>query len=562
MSIDGITLAAIKNDLSSKIPGARIDKIYQPENNTITLTLRNSGENHQLLISAHPQEARIHLTKLGLVNPVKAPDFCMLLRKYLLRGIITGIEQPDFERILVFQIKLRNNHYSLIVEIMGKYSNIILVDNSGTVLDAIKRVTFGISRVRQIYPGIEYQYPPKQDKLNPLNITCEEFRDKISTDYQSIISNIRGIGPEMAKEVIWRAENIKEIWNSFNYFFNRIKKGEFAPTAGIDKKGLIVYISPFPLKHKTETAREISFNNTGELFDYYYENLLIKSRLEGFKNSLLNVINTFLKKNKKKQKKTTTKLKEGEDADIYQQLGQLITANIFKIEKGVGEIEVINYYDNEQKIINIPLDPGLTPAKNAQVYFKKYSKAKRSIRHLKKQLGILRHEEKYLNEVSFNIEQAGERAGLIEIQNELKEEGYIKKKRNRSKEKTPALPPHHFKSSQDYDILVGRNNKQNDYLTKKIASNRDLWLHIKDEAGSHVIIRNHTGKEVPFKTIREAAALAAYYSKGRDSENVPVDYTGVKNVNKPKGARPGLVYYENYQTIYINPEKGHVKEIR
>lgn len=581
MSIDGIMLAAIKSDLEKKLIGARLDKIYQPEEQSLTFTLRQSGENIKLLVSAHPQRARLHITKMGFENPVKPPDFCMLLRKYLLRGIITEITQPDFERILNFQIKLRNNTYNLIVEIMGKYSNVILVDEKGVILDAIKRITAEISRERQLYPGIRYKYPPKQDKLNPLLTTRDNFEQIIPVNFgkysfKAVMCHFRGIGPDMAKEIIHQAgldpeqpyadfssKERERIWLSFNSFFSRVKNNDFKPAVGLDEKENIIYISAFPLKHKKDTIRELVFNDTGELLDYFYEHKLKKDQLKQMKAALLGVVRTYLSKNRKKQTELKEKLKEGQNAERYQKLGELVKANIYRINKRAEEIEVIDYYDPEQKTVTISLDPKLTPAENAQRYFKKYHKAKRSIKHLKKQLGRLRHEEKYLEQVSLNIEQAENKGELKEIREELKDEGYIKEKqRGRKKKKQDQpLPPHHFKSSEGYDILVGRNNRQNDYLTKKIASKNDLWLHIKEEAGSHVIIRNHTGEEIPEKTIKEAASLAAYFSKGRMSENVPIDYTEVKNVRKPKGAKPGLVYYENYQTIYVNPDKELVKKI-
>lgn len=578
MSIDGVLLAAIKNDLEKKIIGARIDKIYQPEKQIIKLTLRQGGENLDLLLSSDPSYARVQITKKNFKNPVSPPNFCMLLRKYLMRGIIKKIEQPDFERIITLQIELRNNTFFLIIEIMGRHSNIVLVSKEGEVLDAIKRINSNISRERQLYPGIKYKYPPRQDKLNPLLIDKQDFFSKIGDFNQevhrSVMYNFRGIGPYMAKEIAncsninfnsnynqLNVEKKEQLWESFNYFFTLIKQGDFSPTVGINK-GSIVYLSAYPYQH-INTAAIKTFTDTSQMLDFYFDAEIKDTKLDVLRNNLLNTVSNFQKKNSKRRKELKNKLNDAQNAEHYKQMGELITASIYQLKKGMTEAEVTNYFDPEQNKITIILDPKLSPSDNAQRYFKKYSKAKKSIVHLKKQLGIFRHEDKYLAEVQHNIEQAETREDLNEIREELKEEGYIKEKqRGRIKNREKPLPPHHFKSTHGFDIYVGRNNKQNDYLTKKMANRQDLWLHIKDLPGSHVIIKNNTSKELPEETILEAAIIAAYYSKGQMSENVPIDYTEVKNVNKPKGAKPGLVYYENYNTVYVHPDVKLIKNLK
>ncbi len=578
MSLDGIMVAAISGDLNKNLIGGRIDKVYQVDNHLITLLVRNNNYNYKLLVSSHPQFSRVNITNKNFKNPLKAPDFCMLLRKYLVRGTIVSIEQPDFERILNIEVVLHKNKYNLFVEIMGKYSNIILVDQDGFVLDSIKRITEQISRERQLYPGIKYKFPPKQDKSNPLLINKEEYYNKIDNDfnqssYKAIMYNFRGIGPYSAREIVHRADidpsipysdltidDKDQIWKQFQININNIKNDNFKPTAGLEEEQ-ISYISPFPLNHLD--IKQKGFENTDQLLDYYYQIEIVEKELNLVKKQLNVIVNNFMKKNLKKQKKFKKQLKIGENAEKFKKLGELITANIYQLKRGLKEVELRDYYDSEQNIIKINLDPKLSPSDNAQKFYKKYNKAKKSVKHLKKQIGILRHEERYLEQVLLNIEQAENKEELGEIREELIKESYIKeKKKKKGHKNNKPLPPQKFLSSKGYDILVGRNNQQNDYLTKRIANSQDLWLHVKDLAGSHVIIRNHTRDNIPDETINEAAILAAYYSKGRMSENVPIDYTEIKNVKKPSGAKPGLVYYENYQTIYATPNEEFIKKLK
>ena len=580
MALDGILLNACKHDLEEDIIGARVNKIYQIDNKILTFSLRQPGHNVKFMVSIDPQGSRVHLTDLSFEHPSHPPDFCMMLRKYLINGNVVEITQPYFERILLLKIRKSNQIYTVIMEIMGRYSNVILTNEDNTVLDAMKRIGKEKSKERQLYPGITYQPPPPQDKLNPLEVEKEAFFDKIPDDfgkycYKAIMYNFRGIGPNMAKEIVYRAgidyeahypdltnQQLDSIWESFNHIFAEIKNNRFNPTIGLNQDQKIKYTSAFPLKHREKLATK-SFADTGKMFDYYYHNHIKKQRFNELQKRLESVVNNYLKKNRKKQRELRGKIKESKNAEKYKKMGELIKSNIYQIKPGQEEITLINYYDPEQEEVTISLDRDLSPAENAQNYFKKYEKAKKSYTHLKRQLGKFRHEERYLEQVQLNIEQAESEEELGEIEVELKEEGYIQKqKANKNKKSNQKLPPYKFKSSQGYDILVGRNNRQNDKLTKKIANSQDIWVHTKKIPGSHVIIRNHTGDEIPEETIMEAAHLAAYFSKGKMSSNVPIDYTEVKNVNKPKGAKPGLVYYDEYQTLYVDPDKEIVKQLK
>ena len=573
MAFDGIMLSALKDNLKEKIIGARIEKAYQIDKKYLIIRLRNNSQNLELLISTDPQGARMNLTKLDFDFPSYPPDFCMMLRKYLKNSYIQEIVQPDFERMIRINIEKRGKKFSLIAELMGKYSNVILLDDNEMVLDAMKRISEKQNSERQLYPGIKYQNPPAQDKLNPLELKSkEEFRQIVEEEFsqaafRAVMYNFRGIGPYSAREIVYRAgidpsENYNnltdseknKIADSLIKLFSQFEKAKYNPVIAVENKE-VDYISAFILKHRAPEKIE-KFDDIDQMMDYYFKEFLKDKELKKAIRELNKVINNYLNKNLKKQDKLKKQLKESKDAKKYKKMGELITANIYQIDKGDQKIEVKDFYSDQQDKIEIKLDPSISPSDNAQKYFKKYNKLKKSVKHLKREVAKLRHEEKYLKQVSMNIEQAETLEDLEEIKEELKEENYIKKQRqNKRKKENRKLPPRKFISSDDYQILVGRNNKQNDRLTKKIANDGDIWLHTKVIAGSHVIIKRDTEKEVPNKTLEEAAKIAAYFSNARESKNVPIDYTPVENVNKPKGAKPGLVYYEKYQTIYIDPAK-------
>lgn len=571
MAFDGIMLSALKDNLKNKIIGARIEKAYQIEKKLLIIPLRNNSQNIDLLISTDAQGARINITESEFDFPSYPPDFCMMLRKYLKNSYIQDITQPDFERMIKIEIEKRGKKYNLIAELMGKYSNVILVDDNNIVLDAMKRISEKQNSERQLYPGIKYQKPPAQDKLNPLDITKkEEFRQIVPEDFEqaafrAVMYNFRGIGPYSAREIIYRAgidpsENYDNLSSnkkdaaaeSFINLFSEFKKENYRPVIAL-KDQKVDYISAFVLKHR-EPEEIKEFDDIDKMMDYYYQEFLKNKKLNRKIRELNKIVNNYLKKNLKKQKKFRAQLKESKNAEKYKKMGELITANIYQIDRGDKKAAVKDFYNEDQEEIEISLDPSLSPSENAQKYFKKYNKLKKSVNHIKREIAKLRHEEKYLNQVSMNIEQAETLDDLEEIREELKEEHYIQEqKQNKRNRQNKKLPPRKFISSDGYQILVGRNNKQNDRLTKKIANDGDIWLHTKVIAGSHVIIKRDTDKEVPNSTLDEAAAVAAYFSKARESKNVPIDYTPVENVNKPKGAKPGLVYYEKYQTIYIDP---------
>ncbi len=585
MAFDGLVLYTIMNELKEKLITARVDKIYQPDGDLITFTLRGHGENLYLLLSANPQFSRIHLTNEKFTNPPHPPAFCMLLRKYLSGGRIIALEQPGFERILHIVIQNLNEEgevvqYRLVAELMGRHSNLILLSENNTILDGIKRISSGISRHREILPGRDYITPPEQDKANPLMAEKAAFLALIMLEretklFQAVMKNYRGISPLIAREIVLRAglnpnarldeyslQDLELLWESFMHLFSILTTGQTTPTIVEDESGKVKAYSCLPLKQYGE-LKQTSFPSMSALLDHYFEKRIKKQMLSQISGNLHKTISNLLEKDLKKREKLLSQLDEARNANEYRVKGEMLTANLYQIKKGTQQFSAINYYDPEMREITIELDPALSPQNNAAKYFKRYNKLKTSIQYIKIELAKLDPEIEYLKNVEVSLEQIESTVDFEEIREELITEGYFHDKRkttpNRRQVKSK---PMRFKSSDGFDILVGRNNRQNDQLTKGIASRDDHWFHAQRIPGSHVVIRNHDRREIPDRTIEEAATLAAYYSKARSSSTVPVDYTLIKHVNKAKGAKPGLVFYENFQTVLITPDEELVETLR
>lgn len=580
MAIDGVTLSCCRYDLENSIIGAKVDKAYQPRSDFLTLRLRYQKENPVLLSAIDPRQSRIHLTDVKFSNPQEPPVFAMVLRKHLYNGKIKKIKQPGMERMLIIKVQNNNQIYSLIAEIMGKYSNVILVNEENIVLDAMKRIPPEKDANRTLVPNVKYEPPPPQDKTNPYELTTKKWGKLLSNNfseltYRAILNNVQGFGPEISKEIVFQADiNLEKNYNdltkgekeslkkSLFSYLKRIKNEDYQPTLGVNENGDIKYQSAYPLYYKKDLQHK-HFESTHKMFDYFYENHIVKKDRERKRKRLKDIINKYHEKNEEQQKIIRGKIKQSQEADKYKRRGELLKANLHRVNEGQEEIEVIDYYKEDQPEITIPLDSDITPAENVDKLFNKYNKLKKSRDHLVKELARFRHEEKYLSQVEHELEQAEALTELDEIEEELISEGYIQQKnQKKSIKKDKKSKPRKFFSSDGYQILVGRNNRQNDKLTKKISSKEDIWVHTKEIAGSHVIIRNHKPDEnIPDSTIKEAAILAAYFSKARQSQNVPVDYTKIYDVNKPSGAKPGIVYYDNHKTLYVNPDKEEIKKI-
>jgi len=568
MSFDGLFTRAVTNELSTLLKGGRVNKIHQPFKNEIIMVIRAGGVNHKVLLSAHPSYARVQLTNDQYDNPSEPPMFCMLLRKHLEGYIIEDIHQVGLDRMIVFEVKGRNeigdlSYKQLIVEIMGRHSNIVLVDKGrNMILDSIKHVSFAMNTHRAIQPGQEYIMPPAQDKKNPFEVDEEEILRTIDFNAglldKQLVQHFSGISPLMAKEILFHAglANRTTLPKAFLSLMNDVKQHHYQPAITTFKGRDSFYL--FPLKHLSEETRV--FDSTGELLDRYYFGKAERDRVKQQSNDLERFITNEKEKNEKKIKKLERTLVEAKNADQYQLFGELLTANLYAIEKGMKEVTVLNYYSEDSSNITIPLDPRKTPSENAQKYFTRYQKAKNALKIVEEQIHHAREEVAYFEGLQQQVEAASPK-DIQEIRDELVEGGYIRQRQKRGNKKNQVMKIvlEHYTSSDGTEILVGKNNKQNDYLTNKAAARDDIWLHTKDIPGSHVVIRS---KEPADKTIFEAATIAAYYSKARSSSSVPVDFTKVRHVKKPSGAKPGFVIYEQQQTVYVTPDEDLVLALK
>jgi predicted ribosome quality control (RQC) complex YloA/Tae2 family protein len=576
MSLDGIFLNSIKYDLHKKLIGGRVDKIYQPDKNEIVISIRNNGENYKLLMTAASSSPRLHLTKVTRKNPEQPPMFCMLLRKHLTSAHITDIKQINFDRILEISFECKDEldttvHKSLIIEIMGKHSNIIFIrTDTLVIIDSIKRVAENVSSVRQVYPGIKYVTPPEQDKLNTLEVTKEMFLDSMdkSNDglmiYNFFYKNFIGLSPFISKELCYlanlnestylgelTAEQKEKIWTAFNYVINKVKSNDFSFNIYLDENSEQTGFYCLDVEYLKFSDKN-HYDNPGNLLDDYYYEQDNKNKINQRVASLIKSMNTKIERDRKKVEKQRNELSNAEDREKYKIYGELILANLHK-EPENHKLTVLNYYDPEQNEITIPLDPKLNLTQNGQKYFKRYGKLKKAEEELQKLIEESLKEIQYLENILYSIESCETIDDLDEIYNELIAEGIMKRKSKvkKSKEYKPDFMT--YISSGGHEILVGRNNLQNDMLTFKIGKKDDYWFHAKDMPGSHVIIRTN-GDELTDDEYVEAAQIAAYYSKGKNSSTVEIDYTKKSNVKKPPNAKPGFVIYDTNYSMLVEPK--------
>ncbi|SFA42015.1 Predicted component of the ribosome quality control (RQC) complex, YloA/Tae2 family, contains fibronectin-binding (FbpA) and DUF814 domains [Parageobacillus thermantarcticus] len=568
MSFDGVFTYAVVNELQQALEGGRITKIHQPAVYELVLQIRSHGRNYKLLLSAHPSYARVHLTNETYDNPAEPPMFCMLLRKHLEGSIIEAIRQVDFDRIVIIETKGRDeigdiHTKQLIAEIMGRHSNIILVDKeTNTIIDSIKHLSPSVNRYRTVLPGHEYIAPPSHGKINPLEATEETVVKKI--DFHAgkladqLVATFSGISPLFAKEAVFRAglANRATLPKSFVSLMDEVRAHRFAPAMYTNGEKEWFYV--LPLAHLQAEAKP--FATPSELLDRFYFGKAERDRVKQQAHDLERFIVNEKAKNEKKLVKLQQTLKEAKQAEQYRLYGELLTANLYAVERGMKEIEVVNYYDENGATITIPLDPQKSPSENAQNYFQKYQKAKNSLNIVQEQIERTNEEIAYFDTLLQQLETAAPK-DVEEIREELIEQGYLRARATKQskKQKQRAIELERYIASDGTEILVGKNNKQNDYLTNKLARKDEIWLHTKDIPGSHVVIRSKNPSE---QTILEAANLAAYFSKARQSSSVPVDYTRIRYVKKPSGAKPGFVIYENEQTLYVTPDEELVRAMK
>ncbi|WHY79280.1 NFACT RNA binding domain-containing protein [Neobacillus sp. WH10] len=568
MSFDGLFTKAMVDELVLSLKGGRINKVHQPYKNEVILTIRANGVNQKLLLSAHPSYARVQLTNEAYDNPSEPPMFCMLLRKHIEGYILEDLYQINNDRMIIFEIKGRNeigdiSYKQLIIEIMGRHSNIVLVDKTrNVILDSIKHISFAVNSHRAILPGQPYIFPPEQNKVNPFEAVEEDVLRSVDfiggkVDRQ-LVEHFAGISPIFAKEVIFQSglANRTTVPGAFIRLINKIGSGDISPSI-ISANGKESFYL-FPLEHMKGEMKP--FKTLSEMLDRYYFGKAERDRVKQQGNDIERFISNEKEKNEKKIVKLENTLKEAERAEQFQRYGELLTANLYAAKKGMKEIEVLNYYDDLGGTMVIPLDPRKSPSENAQKYFSKYQKAKNAIAVVVEQIEKAREEVAYFDNLMQQV-QAASPKDIQEIREELVEGGYIRERQKRNGKKIQNVKPvlDHFIASDGTDIIVGKNNKQNDYLTNKLAARDEIWLHTKDIPGSHVVIRS---KEPSDETIIEAAVLAAYYSKARNSSSVPVDFTKVRHVKKPSGAKPGFVIYDNQQTVFVTPDEELVLKLK
>lgn len=573
MAFDTICVKKTVEELNSVLLGGRVDKIYQPEKDELMISVRTFGGAHKLVISASANNARIHFTETAKENPKAPPMFCMLLRKHLSGGKIIKISQSSHERIVEIDIEAYNDLGDLTVkhlicEIMGRNSNIILCRDDYRIIDSAKHVDFTQSSVRQILPGCTYAAPPSQEKIAILsddikNVSLDFSHDGLPPD-KAVMEAVSGISPIIARELVFLAvgsssrvcgelsdtdkEGIRAELVGF------AKNIVFKPCIIFDTNGKPLDFSATEIRQYGSSLQVEYYDSMSEVVSRFYAERDKKERMRQKSADLTKLLTNKLERCTKKlviQEKTLRDAKNKEKYKIY---GDLVTANLYRIADGVSSVTVSNYYEPDCPEIEIELSPMLSASKNAQRYYKLYQKLKNAEVEVEKQKIACLADIEYLESTLSAVENSTSEGDLNAIRAEMAELGYIKQKKTGKKEAKSQSKPMHFVSSDGFDIYVGKNNTQNDYLTLRFANSSDIWFHTKKIHGSHTVIKLGIDKDVPKSTMLEAAQLAAYYSKARESSQVPVDYTQIKNVKKPGGAKPGMVIYDNYNTVYVTPK--------
>ena len=553
MALDGIFLYHLKNEIAQFAIDSRVDKIHQPSKDEIIINLRSRQGSKKLLLSCNADAARIHFTEFPPENPAKPPMFCLLLRKRLTGAWVTDIEQDNLERILKINFSGTDElgdktNYSLIIEIMGKYSNIIFVGKDGKIIDSMKRVDENKSHIREVLPGVTYVAPPKQDKLNIFTDDIEKIREKIAQSrkgiYKAVMEAIKGVSPIICREF------------EYGLTLDEFKKQAQNPTPTVVFTDAPKDFAFIDIKQYDNLATINHYDTFSQLLDYFYYERVRLMRIKARSADLFKTVTTLQERAVRKAINRTQELEDCKDKETYKLFGDLIAANMYRLEKGVPYYDLENYYDNN-KIIRIPADIMLTPS---QKYYKEYRKKQVAESKLNEFINEANDEADYFESVIDSLSRAETDGEITAIKAELASQGYIKKGNDKKKEQK-SLKPMHFKTRDGFDVYVGRNNIMNDKLTMKTAKNYDTWFHVQSAAGSHVICET-SGNQISDGAIHDCAVIAAYFSKARESSNVAVDYTLVKNVRKPNGAKPGFVVYDPYKTEFATPTIDEVESLK
>lgn len=572
MALDGFVISNIVYELNQTILNAKISKIAQPENDELLFTCKGSNGQFRLAMSASASLPFLYLTGQNKPSPMTAPNFCMVLRKHIANGRIVKIYQPHMERIIHFDIEHLDEmgdlcQKTLIVELMGKHSNIIFCNSDGKIIDSIKHISSMMSSLREVLPGRDYCIPATQDdRLNPLEVTEEAFMDMVMKKPTSITkalySSFTGLSPLLASEICHRSsidgdmpvdslddDGKKHLFNNLTWIAEDVKNHTYKPN--------IIFKGKEPIDFSCVELTQFSdyeaknFDSISQVLEEYYASKNVYTRIRQKSVDLRKIVSTALDRNRKKYQLQEKQLKDTEKRDKYKVYGELIHTYGYGLEEGAKKLEALNYYTNE--MITIPLDSQLDANGNAQKYFDRYNKLKRTYEALTKLTEETKTEIEHLESISTALDIALTEDDLVQIKEELIEFGYIKRKKTDKKAKIKSKP-FHYRSSDGYDIYVGKNNYQNDELTFKFATGNDWWFHAKGMPGSHVVVKTNNETDLPDRMFEEAGKLAGYYSSGRDSDKIEIDYLQKKNVKKPNGSAPGfVVYYTNF-SLTVHPD--------
>ena len=581
MAFDGIVISSLVWELNERLTNGRINKIYQPENDAIVLTVKNNRNNYRLLLSASPSLPLAYLTEDTGTNPMAAPNFCMLLRKHISGGRIVSIIQPEMERIIKFEIEHLNELGDLctkflIVELMGKHSNIIFCQPDGTIIDSIKHISLNVSSVREVLPGRSYFITNTMLKMNPTSIGAEDFMEKVLSKPlpvgRAIYTSLTGISPLIAEEICFRASidsgistsglsNVEKLhlFGVFSRLMEDVENHRFTPVIIYRGKEPAEF-SALPLTCYSDCESR-NFDSISTVLRSYYAEKNASTRIRQKSHDLRHVVSTALDRTRKKYDLQLKQLKDTEKREKYKIYGEMLNTYGYGLEEGAKSLTCLNYYTNRE--ITVPLDSQLSPQENAKKYFERYGKLKRTFEALSTLTEETREEMEHLDSISTALDLAQTEGDLAQIKEELIQAGYVKRHtsgKNAKKQKLTSQPLHYI-SSDGYDIYVGKNNLQNEELTFKFANGGDWWFHAKGIPGSHVVVKTG-GDELPDRTFEEAARLAAYYSKNRSSEKVEIDYIQRKHVKKPNSGKPGFVIYHTNYSMMIAPDISDIQPVK
>ncbi len=567
MAYDGITTAAVAEEMNKELAGGYLSKIIQPEADALLISVKTSDGQKKLLLSAQASLPLVYLTEVTKKAPMTAPSFCMLLRKYIGGGHLIGVQQPGLERVLVLMIERRDEMgdmrlWKLIVEIMGKHSNIILVDSDDRIVDAIKHIPSSVSSVREVLPGRTWFIPNTSEKLDPFNLTEKAFQEQVLAKpkplFKAVYTSLTGISPVMAEELCFRAgldggmnaasltcEQKTVLFQKLCTLMEDVSEKRFSPEMIWRGKQPLEFAAVALTQYKE--AKKQSYDSVSSLIEAFYAEKEVQSRIRQKSADLRHIVQTLLERNARTLSLQERQMKDTEKRDKYKLYGELLHTYGYTCEPGADKAEVIDYYTNEP--VTIPLEPRLSAMENAGKYFSRYTKLKRTAESLVERIAETRSTMEHLESISTALDMAADERDLTQIRKELADYGYIRTHKNEKKQREAISAPLHFRSSDGFDMYVGKNNYQNEEVSFGIASGEDWWFHAKQMPGSHVIVKTE-GKEIPDRTFEEAGRLAAFYSRGKLAPKVEIDYTLKKNLKRPAKAKPGfVVYYTNYSLM-------------